>query len=281
MIPPTLRELSDRVLAGIDEPDPWLPTGLGRLDHLLDGGIRPGEVFVLAARPRVGKSALALQFMLNVAETGANVALWSLEMRPEQWARRALCALGGVSPRSVRRGEVSQLERERLVTARQHFDSLPIHIAPTAYTDPNNWRADARCEVEDHDAELLVIDYLQLMQPPPGAKNREQEVATQSRTMKQLANDTGVAILLLAQLNRNAEGKIPTLADLRESGAVEQDADEVFFLHREMDTDKHVLSDNGLGILAKNRDGEAGSFPVRYNWRSYRFEDLGGWRNNE
>lgn len=267
--------MSRRVVEELDDPAPWLATGLRRLDHYLDGGLRPGEVFVMAARPSVGKSALALQVMLNVAEEGIPVALWSLEMRPEQWARRALCALSGVNPRSVRRGEIDAFERQRILAAQQHFDTLPIHIAPSAYTDPNNWRADARREVEDHGCELLVIDYLQIMQPPPDGKSREQEVSTHTRKIKTTANEMGISVLLIAQLNRNAEGRVPVLSDLRESGAVEQDADEVFFLHREKDPDRHVMADTALGILAKNRDGETGSFPLKYDWRAFRFVEPG------
>lgn len=266
-------KILDELVHRMENPEPTIPTGLRRLDELLDGGIRPGEVFVLAARPRVGKSAFALQLALKVAESGEQVTIWSLEMRPQQWLRRAVAALSQVNPKKLRRGGdiFSPEEINRSLTAMGQVRRLPIDFADTSNTTPEGFATEAEKQVVYCGASLLVIDYLQLMQPPKGAFSREQEVSQLSATIKRTANELAVPIVLLAQLNRNAEGRVPELKDLRESGAVEQDADEVFFLHREMNQDTHVLSNHGLGVLAKNRDGEAGSLRLTYDWRSYSF----------
>ena len=268
-IPPRLNSLIMEVSAETEKPEPWLDTGLGPLDYLLDGGIRGGEVFVLAARPSVGKSAFALQVALHVAQQ-VPVAVWSLEMKPKAWIRRAICSLSGISPKRLRRGEMREEESALFVQAANELGCLDIHFA-VGDTTPSGFAEEAARQAEENQCGLLVIDYLQLMQPEKGAYNRENEVATASRTIKQVALRENVCVLLLAQCNRNAEGKAPNLSDLRESGSVEQDADEVFFLHRERDWDSHVLGASGVGILAKNRDGEAGSFSLRYDGPRYKF----------
>lgn len=270
------RLLIDELIFNLEHPEPTLATGLSRLDDLLDGGLRPGEVFVLAARPRIGKSAFALQLALHAAGKGSAVSIWSLEMRPKQWARRAIAALSGVSPKKLRRGGdyLTPDEIGRASVAMGKFKNLPVSFANTDNTDPEGFAKQADEQVEYAGAELLIIDYLQLMDSPKGASSREQEVAQLSRSIKKTANSLAVPIILLAQLNRNAEGKVPTLADLRESGAVEQDADEVFFLHRDTNPETHVLENFGLGVLAKNRDGEGGMVKLTYNWRSYSFAEL-------
>lgn len=275
--PLTAADLLLGVTAEIENPKPWMATGINRLDYYLDGGMRGGEVMVLAARPRVGKSALALQIALRVAENGFPVVIWSLEMRPEQWMRRALSALSGVALKKIRRGitEMSDWELRQIAAAAGILKDLPlIFTSPSLETDPVTFEMQTRMDVEIRGAKLIVVDYVQLMDPPQGAYSRENEVAQISKRMKRTAMVADVPILLLAQIRRDAEGKVPSLADLRESGALEQDADEVLFVHREMDSEKHVLQNRGLLVLAKNRDGESGSFPVTYDWTRYRFEEL-------
>ena len=271
--PPSLEDLIQAVCNEASNPEPWVPTGLGPLDHLLDGGVRPSEVCVVAARPGVGKSAFALQVILHAAREGIGVALWSLEMSPKAWVRRALCTLSGVPSRTLRRGEtMTQDEATRFTRAVVHLRKLNEHIRfVEGASDPDSFYTQAGVETELHGCRLLVVDYLQLMQPPEGKASRENEVAETSRRVKRTALRFNVAVLLLAQVNRKADDRPPQLSDLRESGAVEQDADEVFFLHRERDPESHVLTDLGLGVLAKNRDGEMGSFPLRYEGARYRF----------
>lgn len=267
---PKLGDILFSIAKDIEKPEPWIPTGLEPLDKLLDGGIRRGEVFVLAARPSVGKSAMALQIILNVAYAGHPVALWSLEMRPKQWMRRALAAESGIHPSALRTGTVPEHQLQAFIDASQRLHALPLHFA-VGETDPETWRMEAMRQAMHHDVRLMVIDYLQLMDPPRNAYSRENEVAQTSKAIKQFANTAGVAVLLLAQLNRDAEGRVPTKRDLRESGSIEQDADEIFFLHRDMEPETNTLLDTGLGILAKNRDGETGAFGLEFMPREFRF----------
>lgn len=267
---PKLGELLFGVAQDIEKPEPWTSTGLEPLDNLLDGGVRKGEVCVVAARPGVGKSALALQIILHVAEQGLPVALWSLEMRPKQWIRRAIAAVSGISAKKLRTGQVPEDDLPAFLAASERLHKIPLHFAQGS-TTPADWREEAMRQCVHNEAQLLVIDYLQLMDPPPGAHNRENEVAQQSKMIKRMANSAEVGVILLAQLNRDAEGRVPTLRDLRESGAIEQDADEVFFLHRDQDPETRVVQRTGMGILAKNRDGETGAFGLEFDpWR-FRF----------
>lgn len=261
-------QLAKQAVHELEHPVPTIPTGLSKLDDLLDGGLRPGEVFVLGARPRVGKSAAGLQVILNNASKGRGVGLWSYEMQPQAWFRRAVCSQCGVNPKKVRRGEkyLSHEELNAYITAVGQVQEYPILFANRQH----GFMLEAEM-FKTRGCELLVVDYLQLMPCPEPAFTREHEVARISAMVKQAAMDLSIPIVLLAQLNRNAEGKVPSLADLRESGAVEQDADEVFFIHRELDQQRHVLSNRGMGILAKNRDGEAGSFPIEYDWKRFQF----------
>lgn len=265
----------DRVYDQLDNPVPVVGTGLKRLDHLLDGGIRPGEVFLLASRPRVGKSALALQVILNLASYDKCVALWTLEMSEQQWTRRALSALTSVDPSSIRIGgaALGAMERERLAMVKANFKRLPLSFARGGHTI-EEIRFEAELQVKYNQPALLVIDYLQLIEPS-GKQNysREQEVARVSRELKKMAKELSVPIMALCQLRRSAEGKVPVLGDLRESGALEQDADEVLLLHRHEDEESHLLKADGLAILAKNRDGREGIIKISYDWKHYRFAE--------
>lgn len=270
----SLAEILESVCDEVADPEPYTPTGLRRLDMLLDGGIRKGEVFLAASRPGVGKSAFALQVILSVARAGIPVALWSLEMRPKQWVRRAISALSGVQLRRIRMGCLNQVEEKLFIEAAGEILKLPIHFAKDECVTPATFPGEAAFHVRERNCGLLVIDYLQLMKPSERMGSREQEVAELSRMIKLQANHTEVPILMLAQLNRNADNRVPVLSDLRESGALEQDADEVFLIHRKRDESTHVLSAEGSAILAKNRDGETGSFPVMFNSTRFRFDAM-------
>jgi replicative DNA helicase len=267
---PSMAELADRVLRELRHPVGYIATGIEPLDGLLDGGLRGGEVMVVAARPGIGKSAFALQVILNVASDGVPVGLWSLEMSHEAWLRRGIASIASVDNRSVRRGELGPLEMERAVRVGEEIGRLPV-LPAIGETTPDNFTAEARAMVKARGAQLLVIDYLQLMQAPPGAFSRENEVAQLSRAIKLTATELDVAVLLIAQLNRDAEDKQPTLANLRESGSIEQDADVVFFIHRPRDGETKRPSDEGWGIVEKNRDGATGRFRLTFEGRHLRF----------
>jgi replicative DNA helicase len=272
-----LDEVLHDVLVDLENPEPWIPTGITRIDNYLDGGVRPGEVMLIAARPGVGKSAIALQIVLSMLEQGKPVSLWSLEMRPKQWARRALAALSQVSLGKIRRGMDSMTDNDvaDLSTAMGMLKGRPLSFPPPmSDTTPEGFAIQALEEHMANKSVVLVIDYLQIMEPDPNAKSREQEVARASRKIKQTAMRLGVPIIALAQLGRDADNRVPTLKDLRESGSLEQDADIVLFIHRQSDADTNLLTDKGTLILAKNRDGRTGGVPVNYDWRSFSFREL-------
>lgn len=267
----TVKDVLWRVIQSMESPVPPVPLGFTPLDAKMAGGLRPGQVMVLAARPGVGKSALALQFILNVAGRGDPVALWSLEMSPEQWIRRALSFEALVDSKRILTGELNDDEYSRVAWASGRINDAKLIFADITDTTPDGWRLEATRCVREYGSRLLVVDYLQLMQSPRGAWSRENEVATMSRTVKQTALSLGVPVLMLAQLNREAQDKTPTLRNLRESGAVEQDADMVCFIHRDLNAETGTYNDEGLLILAKQRDGETGAIPVRYERSHYRF----------
>lgn len=257
-----IKPVMSRVFCEMEQPPPAMPTGIAELDYLLDDGLRGGEVMVIAARPSIGKSVMALQLVMEVASRGEAVAVWSLEMSHEQWLRRLVASVALVPLRSIRSGRLGEEEMARAARNIGPWYNAPIHFADTSDTTPDGFALEAARAVRGQAVKLLVIDYLQLMQPPPNGWSRENEVATMSRRLKMTALRLGVPIVLLAQLSRSAENRIPTLSTLRESGAIEQDADIVLLLHRDRDEDTQKLKPNALGIVAKNRDGETGSFPL-------------------
>lgn len=261
---PDVGALARQVMDEAYLPTDVLPSGFNRLDDLMDGGFRAGEVMVLAARPRVGKSAFALQMIQSIAGEGRPVGLWSLEMSEVDWIRRAISSISGISHRTLRRGGMTDSEEESLNKAVVAFHRMPIVFA-VGPSDPTGFRMEAEAMIRDKDVRLLVVDYLQLMQPAKGAFNRENEVSLLSRASKSLALELEIPVLMLAQLNREAEDKRPTLRNLRESGAIEQDADMVLLLHRELDKDTDMLSSSTTAILAKNRNGESGSFHLTFD----------------
>lgn len=269
-----LKAVMQSVFERLEQPPEAVPLGLATLDYMLAGGLRGGEVMVLGARPGVGKSALALQVILHVAEHVGPAAIWTLEMSQEQWVRRALAALSLVNSRKFRTGKFEDAEYVRIAQAAGVLDRMPLYFADTMDTTPEAWRLEASQAVRRDAARLLVIDYLQLMQPPAGSWSRENEVAAISRTVKRTAIDLNVPVLLLAQLNREAQDRPPTLRNLRESGAVEQDADAVMFIHRDLDQDTGTHKDKGMLILAKQRDGETGIVPINFDGAYYQFTEI-------
>lgn len=272
-------EVCSEVSEKLESPDPWVPSGIPKYDDLLDGGLRCGEVEILGARPRMGKSALALQRIMFAAEKGIRTSLWSFEMSPPQWVRRAACSMTGVSMKRVRRGEMSQMEGSLYRESLSYIGRLPIEFATlegARLEEPGDRLSPFEANVQlakYAGTGLIVLDYVQLMDPPQ-ANTREQEVSKLSRVLKRTALDCYMPILALAQLGRQADGRVPVLSDLRESGALEQDADIVTFLHRPYLDDGVRLDDDGVLVVAKNRDGEAGTCPISYMSREFRFEQI-------
>lgn len=271
----SVNDLLMDVMCDIEKPEPWVETGFPKLDKWLDGGIRPGEVMLIAARPSVGKSAFALQLAMHMVGNNVPVTVWSLEMRPKSWIRRGLAGLSGVSLKKIRRGELTTWDEAQIRTATQQLAGKPLYFAPEmGDTTPEGFALQAQIEQGERGMKVALIDYMQLMQPPPNAHSREQEVAKHSRSLKLTANRLGISIIALAQLKRDAQGRIPDMSDLRESGALEQDPDELVFLHRDMDPETNLYTENGMVILGKNRDGETGGTRARYIWQRFAFEEV-------
>ena len=222
-----------------------VPTGLIEMDRLL-GGLHPSDLLVLAARPGMGKSALASNIAFNAAVRSVDdpeaerfvAAFFSLEMSAEQLATRILAEQIEVPSEKIRRGELNQNDFNRLVQASQRLERTPIFIDDTPALTVTAVRTRARRLKRQHGLHLLVVDYLQLLRPTAGTKseNRVQEVSDITRSLKAIAKELNVPVLALAQLSRaveQREDKRPQLSDLRESGSIEQDADVVMFIFRE------------------------------------------------
>jgi len=254
-----------------------LPTGFVELDRQL-GSMRAGQLIVLGARPSMGKSALALDIALKVAETGRPVLFVSAEMGRHEIGTRIL-ARGGVSSERLLSGQLDKLDFERVERHRARLTGVPLHIDDSPNTTLLAIRSKARRLAARDGLGLVVVDYLQLVTGEGRRERRELEVAEVSRGLKALARELAVPVLALAQLNRAVElrsNKRPVLADLRESGQLEQDADVVLLLHRAEMYDLDADPGAAEVIVAKHRNGPTGS--VHLVWLSHRmsFADAAG-----
>jgi replicative DNA helicase len=257
-----------------------LATGYNELDDLT-GGLQKSDLIILAARPSVGKSALAMSLAYNAAKHAhAPVAVFSLEMSREQLTQRLVAMHTGIAMQHLRNGSLTSAELHRVFDGMGVISELPIYIEDTAGLSIAELRAKARRMHAEIGLQLLVIDYLQLMAGAGGkGQNREQEVSEISRGLKALARELNIPLIALSQLSRAVEGRashIPMLSDLRESGSLEQDADIVWFIYREELYDRET---NKKGIaeihMAKHRNGPLGIVPLRFEARTTRFENPG------
>ena len=263
-----------------DESAIGIQTGYADLDECITG-LRPGEMFVLAARPSIGKTALALNMAANMAlrETPVSVGVFSLEMSRELLTLRFLCSEARVNLRDIREGAVSRARWNEIIEAAGRLREAPICIDDTGNIDIVEMRAKARRMHRKYGVQVLVVDYLQLMKSSSGPNaTRENEVARNSAGIKTLAKELNVPIIVLAQLNRQAEqtGQRPKLSHLRESGAIEQDADVVALLHRDREADAgaegNVNEMEAELIIAKHRNGPTGIIPLTFLKQYTRFE---------
>jgi replicative DNA helicase len=249
-----------------------VPTGFVDLDRPLGGGMRRGQLLLLAARPSMGKSALALDIALNAARAEHRVLFLAVEMGRLELGERMLAG-GGVASDRVLRGQLDTIDRDRLRLRVAELAGLPVVIDDDASTSVLGLRAKARRMIAKGGLGVIVVDYLQLMRSEAGDRHerREQAVAAVSRGLKQLARDLAVPVLAVAQVNRAVElrpDKRPTLSDLRESGQLEADADIVMLLHRPSVYDPD--EDAGLAQvhIAKHRNGPTGT--VELAWIAHR-----------
>lgn len=260
-----------------------VPTGFKDVDDLFHG-FRGGDLIILAARPGVGKTSFALNLAVNAAKRGAAVTFFSLEMSAGQLVQRILCAEARVSLSKIRAGYISEGDWGAIADAMNSLSQLELYIDDSPGLSILEARAKARRELRKASGKgLIVVDYLQLMQPPQARRdgNRAVEVGEISRGLKVLAKEMDMPVLALSQLSRAVEmrgKKRPMLSDLRESGSIEQDADIVMFIDRSMDEVEAENDDRpGLGeaelIVAKHRNGPTRDITLAFNPEYTRFMD--------
>lgn len=258
-------------------------SGFKDVDDLFHG-FRGGDLVILAARPGVGKTSFALNLATNAAKLGATVAFLSLEMSAAQLVQRILCAEARVSLSRLRAGQVQESDWGAIVEASSKLSNLDMYIDDTPALSILELRAKARRELRGAEKGLIIVDYLQLMQPPKARAdgNRAVEVGEISRGLKVLAKEMDMPVIALSQLSRAVEmrgKKRPMLSDLRESGSIEQDADIVAFIDRSMDEVEAESEDRpDLGtaqlIVAKHRNGPTRDIPLAFNAEYTRFMDF-------
>lgn len=284
----SVRSLLPAVIDQIDEahsnPDKLrgLPTGFTDFDRMT-GGLRPGDLVIVAGRPSMGKTTLAI----NMAEYAAlhhqpgneqsriSVAVFSMEMPSEQLITRMLSSIGGVPLQNLRSGRISDDDWVRITSATSQLSDAKIFIDETPALTPTELRARARRIKREHGLHLIVVDYLQLMQVAGTKENRATEIAEISRGLKVLAKELGCPVIALSQLNRSVEqreNKKPVMSDLRESGSIEQDADMILLIYREEVYDRNTTKKGIAEIdLVKHRNGEIGTFILTFQGQFTRF----------
>ena len=258
------------------------PSGFSDLDGKLSG-LHPGQLLILAARPAMGKTALAMNLAVNAARLGGgSVVVFSLEMPTIELCARMLAAEARIDGERMKTGFLGDGDIERLVQGCRALSGIPLHIDDAPAMSPESLRAKCRRVATAKGApplSLVVVDYLQLLKVERRkGGSREQEIAEISRSLKALAKDLGVPVLALSQLNRGVESrpnKRPGLADLRESGAIEQDADVVMFCYRD-EYYNESSEDKGVAevIIGKNRSGSVGTVKLKFTPAWTRFDDL-------
>lgn len=256
-----------------------VPTGFTQLDHKTSG-LQGSDMIILAARPSMGKTALALNIARNAAIDGnVPVAIFSLEMSKESLSERLLCAEARVDSGRLRGGFLNPEDWNRITEAASVLSEAPIYIDDSPDISATSIRTKSRRLKMDKDLGLIIIDYLQLMKGRASSERRDLEISEISRALKLLAKELNVPVLALSQLNRKLEersDKRPQLSDLRESGALEQDADVVAFIYRDEVYNKDENNPNrGTAevIIAKQRNGPTGIIPLTFLGQHTRFEN--------
>jgi len=257
-----------------------VPTGFDKVDDLTSG-LQKADLIIIAGRPSMGKTAFALNIAQHVAmQTATPVCIFSLEMAKEQIAMRMLAATAKVDSQRIRRGFLGEMDWPKLTAAADSLSEAPIFIDDTAAITVLEMKAKARRLKAEHGLGLVIIDYLQLMRSGTTKDSREQEISEISRSLKALAKELSVPVIALSQLNRQVEvrtNRRPQMADLRESGAIEQDADVIAFIYRDEVYNK--AEDNpekGIAeiIIAKQRNGPTGTVKLAFLEKFTSFENL-------
>lgn len=281
-----LKDAEQRAVRAREGRTPGITTGLENLDRAT-GGWQGGQLVILAARPAMGKTALMLHFAISATRAGTPVCIYSLEMARERLADRLLLSVANVDAYAYRSGHMTSDEWRKIEEAAGQLSRFPIYVDDNPVVTMRYIRADSRVRASQGQCGMILIDYLQLTDTTDHKNptlNQEQEVAQASRQAKVIAKELNVPVVLLSQLSRNVENRtdrIPQLADLRESGAIEQDADIVaaiyrpaYYGHKEMPGIPGESSD-GAGVIRilKQRDGALGDIPFRHNPSMTRITD--------
>ena len=290
-----LRLIYDQYLeerAAIADPllvsDTPMLTGYNDLDELL-GGMQRSDMIVLGARPAMGKSALAINVSINAAQAGATVGVFSLEMSREQLALRILSADAQIDSHRLRLGLVTEADEQRITDSIGRLSELPMYIDDTPFQGMVEMRSKARRLSLEHGLDLLIVDYLQLIEGRGrGGDNRVQEISEISRALKGMARDLNICVFTCSQLSRtvtNRPSHRPMLSDLRDSGSIEQDADVVMFIHREdMYYTEEEWEQHSPGrqyprniaeiLIGKHRNGPTGDITLYFRDNLLRFDSI-------
>lgn len=287
LIPPTFVQLDSLLkktfqhlaqVKGNREGVTGVPSGFGHFDNMT-AGMQRGDLLILAARPSMGKTALALNMAVNAWHSGAAVGIFSLEMSSEQLVLRMLSSQSRIPHTKIRNAMVTSDEWVELTNTAANLAEAKIFIDDSASLNIMELRAKARKLKAKSNIDLLVIDYLQLLTAGNRYENRTQEISAISRALKALAKELNIPILALSQLSRSLESRMdkrPMLSDLRESGAIEQDGDVIFFVYRDVIYNPETENpDIAEIIIGKQRNGPVGSFPARFIGEITTFEDIG------
>ncbi len=275
-----LTEAVDRIETLFEKDDPitGLSTGFSDLDQMTSG-LQPADLIVVAGRPSMGKTTLAMNIAENVAiNSGKPVAVFSMEMPGSSLAMRMMSSLGRIDQHRIRTGKLEDDEWPRLTSAVSILAEAKMYIDDTPAMTPTEVRARSRRLMREHgELGMIMIDYLQLMQAPGSAENRTNEISAISRSLKALAKELSVPVVALSQLNRSLEqrtNKRPIMSDLRESGAIEQDADLVVFIYRD-EVYNEDSPEKGIAeiIIGKQRNGPIGTIRLTFLGQFTKFEN--------
>lgn len=277
-----LAEVASSITRAIDGEKSGVPTGVYDLDELLVGGLHPSDMVIVAARPSMGKTAFALHCAATIAKTGLPVGFFSLEMSGAQLALRLLAAESGIESVKLRMGAISDSEVASLTEAMTSLQSLPLYICDSPNPSVEQMRIKTKTLMAHHGGKLgaIFIDYLQLMDGK--GDNRVLELSKITRSLKQLARELQVPVVVLSQLSRGVESrndKRPGLSDLRDSGSIEQDADVVVFLYREEYYSPETETERGIteAIVRKHRNGPIGTVKMLFDAGRSRFRNATRW----
>ena len=276
LLPKTFEDIASYSKGGVQ----GVPTGFKELDELTSG-LQKSDLIIVAGRPSMGKTAFSLSIAMHAAVVAKHpTAIFSLEMSKTQLAQRMLCAEARINMHSLRSGKLPQRDYPKLSLAAGPLSEAPLFIDDTPGITVLELRAKARRLKAQHDLGFIIVDYLQLMDSAGRFENRQQEISQISRSLKGIAKELDVPVMAISQLSRAPEQRggdhRPQLSDLRESGAIEQDADVVMFVYREELYNKDDPSKQGIAeiIIGKQRNGPTGSIQLAFIKDYARFENL-------